>query len=74
MDDISAQHLPRDSLSNQKAEKFWYEMTSLNQKDLTGTYRMFHLRKEECAYFVADYGTFTTVDPILGTQSKSQQI
>lgn len=60
--------------TKKQTEKCWYEITSLNQKDLIDTYRTFHLRKEEHAHFVAVYGTFTTIDPISGTQSKSQQI
>lgn len=59
-------------LTKKQTEKCWYEITLLNQKDLTDTYRTFHLRKEEHAHFVAVCGTFTTADPISGTQSKSQ--
>lgn len=37
----------------------------VNQIDLTGIYRTFHLNPKECTFFSSPYGTFSKFDHIL---------
>jgi exonuclease III len=66
---------PTDSSSKQKINKEILELNgTVDQKDITDLYRIFHPTTAQYIFFSAAHGTFSFFRSYLRSQSKAQQI
>ena len=61
-----------DISSNKINKEIQVLIDTLDEMDLTDIFRMFHPNAEEYTFFPSAHGTFSRIDPHLGSQIKPQ--